>query len=167
MGCDKCKDNGGKCAIVKDEMGKIYPKLREADVIILSSPNYFKNVSALMKTFMDRTNAFVRPDPRVLRKKYAVGLSVGGEELLDTRHCEDAMLRYFNGHKMNTLVTINARAVEPDSIKNDVYLVNNLRTIGGLISSGIHDNMFLQIPVQSQSNTFEIHFNKNWKHHQI
>lgn len=162
IGCDECKDNGGN-RVLKDDMGNIYPKLLTADVIILSSPNYFKNVSALMKNFMDRTNSFVRPNPRLLRKKYAVGLSVGGEELQDTRHCEEAMLRYFRGHKMNTLVTINARADEPDSIINNTELEKSLQSLGKLVSLGIQDNMFLQIPVQSQANTFEIHFNKNWQ----
>ena len=150
IGCDECKDNGGNC-VIKDDMWDIYPKLLTADVIILSSPNYFKNISALMKNFMDRTNSFVRTDPRLLKNKYAVGLSVGGEELQDTRHCEDAMLRYFRGHKMNTLVTINARADKPNSIINNKELEKSLHSIGKLISLGIYDNMFLQIPVQSQA----------------
>ena len=64
---------------------------------------------------------------------------------------------------MNTLVTINARADKPNSIKYTEELENSLRTIGKLISLGIYDNMFLQIPVQSQANTFEIHFNKSWQ----
>lgn len=42
-----------KC-IVKDDMQDIYNKLLQADVIVLGSPTYFDNVSAIMKAFMDR-----------------------------------------------------------------------------------------------------------------
>ncbi len=42
-----------KC-IIKDDMQEIYDKLQKADVIVLGSPTYFDNVTALMKKFMDR-----------------------------------------------------------------------------------------------------------------
>jgi multimeric flavodoxin WrbA len=83
VGCDKCVKNG-ECTI-DDDMQRIYPKLLNADVIVLGCPNYFKNVSALTKNFMDRTNALVRFE-RKLKGKYAIGLCVGGEELEDTQH---------------------------------------------------------------------------------
>ena len=41
------------CAI-KDDMADIFPKLLEADVILLSSPVYFYSVSAQMKALIDR-----------------------------------------------------------------------------------------------------------------
>ena len=51
-GCLSC-DSAGKCN-VRDDMQIIYPKLEEADLIILGSPNYFHNVSGMMKNFIDR-----------------------------------------------------------------------------------------------------------------
>ena len=51
-GCEGCgKDY--RC-IVNDGMQKIYPKILEADALILGSPTYFYNVTALMKAFIDR-----------------------------------------------------------------------------------------------------------------
>ncbi|MFH1451993.1 MAG: flavodoxin family protein [archaeon] len=50
--CRKCH-NTFECA-TKDDMQKIYPKLKSADVIILGSPTYFDNVSGIMKNFIDR-----------------------------------------------------------------------------------------------------------------
>ena len=41
------------CAI-KDDMADIFPKLLEADVILLASPVYFYSVSAQMKALIDR-----------------------------------------------------------------------------------------------------------------
>ena len=40
--------------VVKDGMQEIYDKLLKADIIVLGSPTYFDNVSALMKAFIDR-----------------------------------------------------------------------------------------------------------------
>jgi multimeric flavodoxin WrbA len=51
-GCDYCRDTG-ECKI-QDDMQRIYPKLKDADVLIIGSPTYFWNVSGLIKNFMDR-----------------------------------------------------------------------------------------------------------------
>ena len=53
-GCLGC-DSTGKCNI-RDDMQIIYPKLEEADLIIFGSPNYFSNMSGMMKNFVDRLN---------------------------------------------------------------------------------------------------------------
>lgn len=51
-GCEGCKSTL-QC-VINDDMQKIYPLLWEADALILGSPTYFYNVSADMKTFIDR-----------------------------------------------------------------------------------------------------------------
>jgi len=130
VGCDACKSNDGNCIIKDDGMQEVYPKLLWADVIILGSPNYFKNVSGPVKNFIDRTNAFVRPRPRKLKGKYAIGLSVGGEELEDIQHCEDALVRFFNGHKMKILKMIKVKADEPNDARNIVGLEQHIVELG-------------------------------------
>lgn len=51
-GCEGCKDTY-KC-VVKDDMQKLYPKILEADAMIIGSPTYFYNMTADMKAFLDR-----------------------------------------------------------------------------------------------------------------
>ncbi len=52
--CRKCLELGSCC--IKDDMTKsIIPHLLQAHIIIIASPVYFDNVSALIKVFMDRT----------------------------------------------------------------------------------------------------------------
>jgi multimeric flavodoxin WrbA len=46
----------GKC-IILDDMQKIYPKLLEADIIILASPIFFYGVTAWAKALVDRCQA--------------------------------------------------------------------------------------------------------------
>lgn len=57
--CKECHgcDQTGECVIL-DDMQKIYPKLLEADIIILASPVFFYGVTAWTKAFIDRCQAF-------------------------------------------------------------------------------------------------------------
>ncbi len=83
-GCEGCK-NTYKC-VINDDMQKLYPRLLEADAIILGSPTYFYNVSAVVKAFIDRCYCFevFAEDDRsvwmgigeVLGGKYAVVMAV-------------------------------------------------------------------------------------------
>jgi multimeric flavodoxin WrbA len=56
--CTECHgcDETGSCVIL-DDMQKIYPKLLEADVIILASPIFFYGVTAWAKAVIDRSQA--------------------------------------------------------------------------------------------------------------
>ncbi len=56
--CKECHgcDDTGKC-IILDDMEKIYPKLLEADVVILASPIFFYGVTAWAKALIDRSQA--------------------------------------------------------------------------------------------------------------
>jgi multimeric flavodoxin WrbA len=72
--CSGCEDEG-TCNI-GDEFPHIFEKLVNADLVVLGSPNYFNNVSALMKGFIDRMNAHWE-DPRLEGKK-AVLVMPGG-----------------------------------------------------------------------------------------
>jgi multimeric flavodoxin WrbA len=53
--CLKCF-NDGQC-IILDDMQKIYPKLLDADIIILASPIFFYGVTGWAKALIDRCQA--------------------------------------------------------------------------------------------------------------
>jgi multimeric flavodoxin WrbA len=57
--CRECLQcfNDGKC-IILDDMQKIYPKLLEADIIILASPIFFYGITGWAKALVDRCQAF-------------------------------------------------------------------------------------------------------------
>lgn len=57
--CKECHgcDETGQC-VIRDDMQKIYPKLLEADVIILASPIFFYGITAWAKALVDRCQAF-------------------------------------------------------------------------------------------------------------
>ena len=54
--CHGCDDTG--TCVISDDMEKIYPKLLEADIIILASPIFFYGVTAWAKSVIDRTQPF-------------------------------------------------------------------------------------------------------------
>lgn len=56
LGCEGCAATY-QC-VVKDDMKALYPKIIEADGLILGSPTYFYNVSSLMKAFIERLYPF-------------------------------------------------------------------------------------------------------------
>ena len=84
--CKECHgcDNTGSCVIL-DDMEKIYPKLLEADVVILASPIFFYGVTAWAKALIDRSQAlwarkYLLKDPsfgREGKKRKGFFISVG------------------------------------------------------------------------------------------
>lgn len=75
IGCNRCLAQTS-CTL-KDDMSDLYEKLRDADVILLASPDYFGTVSARMKNFMDRTRPFHMVE-NVLAGKVGGALSTAG-----------------------------------------------------------------------------------------
>lgn len=81
--CHGC-DETGQC-VIKDDMQKIYPKLLEADIIILSSPIFFYGMTAWAKALIDRSQAlwarkYLLKDPSLGkegRKRKGFFISVG------------------------------------------------------------------------------------------
>jgi multimeric flavodoxin WrbA len=79
-GCDKT----GEC-VIPDDMQKIYPKLLEADIIILASPIFFYGITAWAKALVDRSQAvwvrkYLLKDPALLKdgkKRVGFFISVG------------------------------------------------------------------------------------------
>ena len=59
--CDACREEMKKDCILPDDMKELYPKLREADVVVIASPIYGFTVSAQSKLFMDRWYALGDP----------------------------------------------------------------------------------------------------------
>ena len=69
-GCKGC--NGGKNTakspcVQKDDMQKIYPAIKESDVVVFASPLYYWNLSGQLRTAVDRLYALEEGDENLLR----------------------------------------------------------------------------------------------------
>jgi len=85
LSCNKCLRQT-RCSITGDDMTVIAEKLLTADGIVLGSPVYWGNVSALMKNFMDRTR-WMHMYKNMLAGKVgaavtSAGLRNGGQDLV-------------------------------------------------------------------------------------
>ena len=71
-GCKGCfcggKNPDSPC-VQKDDMDKIYPVYREADVIVLATPLYYWTISGQLKTAFDRLFAVAECDPNYRNPK--------------------------------------------------------------------------------------------------
>lgn len=74
FGCDKTCDYKRGC-VQKDDMAVLLEKMLKADMLVIASPNYFMNVSAIVKRFFDRTMPFHKDKP--LRGKKTIFIFTG------------------------------------------------------------------------------------------
>ncbi len=84
-GCFMCLARGDEFCPLKDDRKMIEEKMKEADGLVLASPVYIMNVTALMKNFVDRL-AYLCHRPAYHGKKalvLATTSGIGIEETLD------------------------------------------------------------------------------------
>lgn len=65
IGCNSCFNREGNQCFQKDDMMKIYEKLKIADIIVIASPVYFYGISAQLKAMIDRLHTPMRNEFRV------------------------------------------------------------------------------------------------------
>ena len=69
-GCKGCfgGHSSRECPCVqKDDMGRIYPAVKNCDVVVLASPLYYWNLSGQLRTAVDRLFALEEGDGNLLR----------------------------------------------------------------------------------------------------
>ena len=56
LGCQYCWSHKGEC-VQKDDMAMVWEQLRDADMVVFASPIYWFDITAQMKTVIDRMYA--------------------------------------------------------------------------------------------------------------
>lgn len=132
-GCETCEEGGkheGECHI-EDDMQPIYSKLEQADAILLASPNYYSNVSGLMKSFMDRLLVFYSPSKGKLRGKRGGLIAVGGE---NGKPAIDAMKVLFSANDIVLVGTVDVTASGAADVSNDRKALDAAEELGKKLS---------------------------------
>jgi len=82
--CDRCRKHSDDPCVIKDDMTrKIHPLMRTCDAMIIGTPIYFFNMSALTKIFVDRWYALGGPEGyRLKGKKAALAIAYADEDPL-------------------------------------------------------------------------------------
>jgi len=117
---------------IKDDMQKVYPRLLEADAIILGSPVYFWSVSGQAKTFMDRTYALRYPYHK-LKNKVGGAIAVTGRR--GSVNALSIINNFFLGHDMlPTGLGIAGYATKKGEVKKDERAMKAARSLGKQIT---------------------------------
>ncbi|WP_163338912.1 flavodoxin family protein [Desulfopila sp. IMCC35008] len=58
--CMACKGKSESC-VVKDDLAPVLEAVKEADVIMMATPVYWGEISAQLKSFIDRTYSYLTP----------------------------------------------------------------------------------------------------------
>ena len=64
-GCNACRRRENKDCAINDDMQKMFPILKEADIIVIASPVYFYGISARLKAIIDRLHQPARSAMKV------------------------------------------------------------------------------------------------------
>lgn len=106
--CDACQENDDGC-IVLDDMQSLYPKLKQADVIVIASPIYYFTMTAQTKAFVDRWYALESDHGSALKgKELAIALVYGDTDLytsggINAIHTFESIARYI-GLKISGMI---------------------------------------------------------------
>ena len=137
--CDHCGScvKTGQCHI-KDDMQALYPKLIEADGIILGSPVYFWSVTAQTKLVIDRTYALRRPTNR-LEGKVGGAIAVAGRR--GQVEALTVINNFFLGQGMTpTGLGVDGKGSEKGDIKQDERAMAGAAELGRRMGELIRRN---------------------------
>ncbi len=104
---------------IHDDMEDLIAKMLESDAIIIASPNYFTNVSGMMKDFIDRNNALCIPS--LLKDKVAAFICAGAQPVSTWGDfLEQIFSNYVKSMKMLSAGSVIVKAEEAGEItKNE------------------------------------------------
>lgn len=135
--CYACTAPDMDGCVQKDAMTDLYPKVREAEIIILASPVYWFNMGGQLKQFIDRLFAIcIKPDEHgkglLSYKSLGVVMAFEGDDAFDSgavnalRSFQDIAL--YTGAKW--LGAIYGSANAPGEIKNNAALMESALNFG-------------------------------------
>jgi multimeric flavodoxin WrbA len=94
--CNDCQvcNKKGKCS-KKDDFQELYDKMLAANGLVMGSPNYFRSVTAQMKTMIDRMSDAIHC--QLFTGKYSVNVATAGgtgQDKTITEYLDDLMLNF-------------------------------------------------------------------------
>jgi len=133
VGCLHCDENKEDCSIKDDDMKELNRRLKEADVLLVGSANYFDNVTGLLKDFIDRTNPFYKTGLLKGKKVYAV--VAGGMSIEHSQKVINAIEIFARAHEMEFVRGVICENSEDREAKDQEDLIKELKELGEEINS--------------------------------
>jgi multimeric flavodoxin WrbA len=108
-GCKGCfgggKNSESPC-VQKDDMEKIYPAYKEADVVVLASPLYYWNLSGQLRTAFDRLFAVAEcnPDYANPHKNSVLLMAAEGHDFDETTNYYNSLMRHIRWNSLGEVL---------------------------------------------------------------
>ena len=110
IGCNTCFDREGHECFHKDDMTKVYEKLKMADVLVIASPVYFYGVSAQLKALIDRLHTPMRNEFKLKKLALILVGAAALPELFDAIKVQYRLvLNYFKLEDAGTVFVRGAK----------------------------------------------------------
>ena len=101
-GCMACKNTERNECVKGDKQHIIMDKIKDSDIVILATPNYFYNMSSLTKNFIDKTIA--QYEDGSLKDKKFIFVYTGEDTVENTKkYLDSAMFGFIDCHELDVL----------------------------------------------------------------
>lgn len=129
--CIACKNCGKlKTCLLKDDGNLILERLAEADGIILATPVYFYNVSAQMKTLIDRCHFFYSHGRKPKARSLGLVVVAGEYGIKETLHALHRFNEVTFGVREERIFSVSGIALESGEVRTNLSLVDEARKLG-------------------------------------
>jgi len=132
--CDTCKETG--VCVLRDDMQALYPKLIQADSIVIATPIYWFTMNAQTKLFVDRWYGLEGPSGNPLKgKHFGVLLTYGDTDpyssgAINAIRTFQAMFRYIgadlSGVVYGTAIDVGDAQKQPELLERAYKLGEKL-----------------------------------------
>ena len=145
-GCTNCIMNGEEYCPHFDKINKIIEKIRACDGLIITSPVYALNVTALLKNLLDHT-AYLYHRPEFFTKKALVVVSTAGAGHKNVSKYIDETLRHWGVNKVYKIAIAcgGKDEIETDKIDKTAKKFNADVKSGKLHSPKLNDIIFFNV----------------------
>lgn len=135
-GCFFCEGSG--VCVIEDDMQYLYPKLRQADAIVIASPVYWFTYSAQVKLCVDRWLALETKDGNELRgKQIGIVLTYGDTDIftsggINAIHAFQSLFGYIGSEIVGY---VYGTGNKPGEVKDQPKLMDRALKLGQQLAS--------------------------------
>ncbi|MDD5738537.1 MAG: flavodoxin family protein [Candidatus Pacebacteria bacterium] len=128
LSCEKSK----KC-VQQDDIQQVFEKMKQADVLVLGSPNYFYNVSGLMKDLIDRTNSLYKTN--VFKGKKVFLVAVSGGQVKNSQGVIEAFSSFAKIHGLKIIGSHCFQFFYANDAEKNLRIAKSIKEIAGKLNS--------------------------------
>ena len=117
LGCEYCHTKGNGACVQKDDMEKIMPAYKEADMIVFASPIYYFTMTAQMEAAIQRVYCIGAP---AKAKKIALLLSSGSPNVYDSALAQFKAFSAYTKIELAGVITANGEENQSEAKLNEI-----------------------------------------------